>query len=157
MLPPHQNASFFSTTLLIEREPFDFLNLYIPTNPFNALANNVVPAVVLFSVVVGVALIGVNDKAPLLDVLGVARRAVAKTTDFVMALTPVGVFAIAAVVAGTLDFDDIRRTAGLSGELRRDIAVAQPLGVTRAGCRVDSRFPIGRCSVEAVTRSLWRS
>ena len=109
MLPPHQNASFFSTTLLIEREPFDFLNLYIPTNPFNALANNVVPAVVLFSVVVGVALIGVNDKAPLLDVLGVARRAVAKTTDFVMALTPVGVFAIAAVVSGTLDFDDIRR------------------------------------------------
>ncbi len=109
MLPPHQNASFFSTTLLIEREPFDFLNLYIPTNPFNSLANNVVPAVVLFSVVVGVALIGVNDKAPLLDVLGVARRAVAKTTDFVMALTPVGVFAIAAVVAGTLDFDDLRR------------------------------------------------
>ena len=109
MLPPHQSSSFFSTTLLIEREPFDFLNLYIPTNPFNSLANNVVPAVVLFSVVVGVALIGVNDKAPLLAVLGVVRRAVAKTTSFVMALTPVGVFAIAAVVAGTLDFDDIER------------------------------------------------
>jgi Na+/H+-dicarboxylate symporter/ABC-type amino acid transport substrate-binding protein len=109
MLPPHQNASFFSTTLLIEREPFDFLNLYIPTNPFNSLANNVVPAVVLFSVIIGVALIGINDKAPLLAVLGVVRRAVAKTTGFVMALTPVGVFAIAAVVAGTLDFDDIRR------------------------------------------------
>src|ERR1051325_8492796 len=35
MFPPNQNASFFSTTLLQEREPFDFLTLYIPTNPFN--------------------------------------------------------------------------------------------------------------------------
>jgi Na+/H+-dicarboxylate symporter len=63
MLPPHQSASFFSTTLLEEREPFDFLNLYIPTNPFHSLANNIVPAVVLFSVVVGIALIGIPDKA----------------------------------------------------------------------------------------------
>ena len=67
MFPPNQNASFFSTTLLQEREPFDFLNLYIPTNPFYSLANNVVPAVVLFSIVVGAALIGVPDKGPLLD------------------------------------------------------------------------------------------
>src|SRR5438874_7458806 len=69
MFPSNLSASFFSTTLIQEREPFDFLNLYIPTNPFHALANNVVPAVVLFSVVVGVALIGIPDKAPLLVVL----------------------------------------------------------------------------------------
>src|SRR6185436_13576140 len=35
MFPPVQNASFFSTALVEERENFDFLNLYIPTNPFN--------------------------------------------------------------------------------------------------------------------------
>jgi Na+/H+-dicarboxylate symporter/ABC-type amino acid transport substrate-binding protein len=109
MFPPNQNASFFSTTLLQEREPFDFLTLYIPTNPFNALANNIVPAVVLFSVIVGVALIGVPDKAPLLAVLAVAGRAVAKATDFIVALTPYGVFAIAAVVAGTLKIEELRR------------------------------------------------
>jgi len=109
MFPPHQSASFFSTTLLAEREPFDFLNLYIPTNPFHSLANNIVPAVVLFSVVVGVALIGIPDKAVLLGVLGVAGRAVSKATNFVLALTPYGVFAIAAVVAGTLSFDELQR------------------------------------------------
>ena len=43
MFPPNQSASFFSTTLIQDREPFDFLNLYIPTNPFYSLANNVVP------------------------------------------------------------------------------------------------------------------
>lgn len=109
MFPPNQSASFFSTTLLQEREPFDFLELYIPTNPFYSLANSVVPAVVLFSLFVGVALIGVEDKAPLLAVLGVAGRAVSKATDFVLALTPYGVFAISAVVAGTLRLDELAR------------------------------------------------
>jgi Na+/H+-dicarboxylate symporter/ABC-type amino acid transport substrate-binding protein len=109
MFPPNQNASFFSTTMLQEREAFDVLNLYIPTNPFNSLANNVVPAVVLFSIVVGVALIGVADKAPLLRVLGIASLAVSKATGFVIALTPIGVFAIAAVVAGTLGLEELQR------------------------------------------------
>src|SRR5688572_27213852 len=54
--PRTQNASFFSTTLVETREPFDFINLYIPSNPFQSLANNIVPAVVLFSVLVGLAL-----------------------------------------------------------------------------------------------------
>ena len=76
MFPPLQTASFFSTTLLETREPFDLVGLYIPSNPFNSLANNVVPAVVLFSVVLGVALIGVPEKARLLDVLGVISTAV---------------------------------------------------------------------------------
>ena len=49
MFPPHQGGSFRSQMLLAEREPFDFLNLHIPTNPFYSLANNIVPAVVLFS------------------------------------------------------------------------------------------------------------
>ena len=109
MFPPAQNASFFSTTLLQERESFDFLNLYIPTNPFNSLANNIVPAVVLFSIVVGVGLIAVPRKARLLDVLAVASDAISRATHFVVALTPIGVFAIGAVVAGTLSIEDLAR------------------------------------------------
>ena len=47
---PHvQNASFFSSSLVERRTAFNFIDLYIPANPFNSLANNVVPAVVLFS------------------------------------------------------------------------------------------------------------
>jgi len=109
MFPPNQNASFFSTSLIQEREGFDFLSLYIPTNPFFSLANNVVPAVVLFSIVVGIALIGVKDKAALLAVLATAGQAVSKATSFIVALTPIGVFAIAAVVAGTLSVEELGR------------------------------------------------
>jgi proton glutamate symport protein len=107
--PSGETASFFSTTLLEEREPFDLVNLYIPSNPFNSLANNVVPAVVLFSVVLGIALITVPKKAALLDALGVANEAVAKATRFIVSLTPYGMFAIAAVAAGTLALEDIER------------------------------------------------
>jgi proton glutamate symport protein len=107
--PAGETASFFSTTLLEEREPFDLVNLYIPANPFNSLANNVVPAVVLFSVVLGIALIGVQKKAALLDALAVANEAVAKATRFIVSLTPYGMFAIAAVAAGTLALEDIER------------------------------------------------
>ena len=109
MFPPHESASFFSTTLIQDNEPFDFVNLYIPTNPFNSLANNIVPAVVLFSLIVGAALTTVPDKARLLDVLAVLGSAVSKATHFVVALTPYGVFAIAAVVAGTLSLDELER------------------------------------------------
>jgi len=109
MFPPNRNASFFSKSLIQEREPFDFLSLYIPTNPFFSLANNVVPAVVLFSIVVGIALIGGRDKTALLAVLATAGQAVARATSFIVALTPIGVFAIAAVVAGTLSVDELGR------------------------------------------------
>src|SRR3954468_10427099 len=105
--PPAETASFFSTTLIEKRPAFDFVNLYIPANPFNALANNIVPAVVLFSVVIGTALINIPDKARLLDVLAVVSSAVVKATHFIIALTPYGVFAIAAVVAGTLSLAEL--------------------------------------------------
>jgi Na+/H+-dicarboxylate symporter/ABC-type amino acid transport substrate-binding protein len=109
MFPPLETASFFSTTLTEEREPFDLVNLYIPANPFNSLANNVVPAVVLFSVIVGIGLITVPRKEVLLDALGVVNAAVGKATRFIVSLTPYGIFAIGAVAAGTLAVEDVER------------------------------------------------
>ena len=107
--PSVENASFFSTALVERRAPFDFIGLYIPANPFYSLANNVVPAVVLFSVLVGVALIGVERKRTLLEVLQVATDAVSRATRFVSRLTPFGLFAIAATAAGTMNVEQLGR------------------------------------------------
>jgi Na+/H+-dicarboxylate symporter/ABC-type amino acid transport substrate-binding protein len=107
--PDVQNASFFSTTLVERRPPFNFVDLYIPSNPFYSLANNIVPAVVLFSVVLGVALIPVERKQVLLDVLDVTGNALARATRFVVKLTPYGLFAIAATAAGTLSLEQLGR------------------------------------------------
>ena len=99
------NASFFSSSL-VERPPdFNVIDLYIPANPFNALANNVVPAVVLFSLILGIPLIGVERRERLLDVLQVARDAISAATRFVTRLTPYGLFAIAATAPGTLSLE----------------------------------------------------
>ena len=107
--PRVENAAFFSTTLLERRPPFNFVDLYIPANPFNSLANNVVPAVVLFSIILGVAVIGLDRKAVLLDPLRVAGEALSRATHFVVGLTPYGIFAIAATAAGTISLEQIGR------------------------------------------------
>jgi Na+/H+-dicarboxylate symporter/ABC-type amino acid transport substrate-binding protein len=107
--PKWKTASFFSTSQLQKPEPFDFLGLYIPTNPFYSLANNVVPAVVLFSVVVGVALIGVQDKERVLAPLHAFAHTIGEVNHFVVKLTPIGLFAIGASLAGTLRLDELER------------------------------------------------
>jgi Na+/H+-dicarboxylate symporter len=107
--PAIETASFFSAALVERRPPFDFVDLFIPSNPFYALSNNVVPAVVLFSVFVGVALIGVERKQTALDVFGVAKDALSRATKFVVSLTPYGIFAIAANTAGTLNLEQVAR------------------------------------------------
>ena len=103
MFPRVESASFFSTTLLDDETPFDLIGLYVPSNPFYALANNIVPAVVLFSALLGIALMAVPDKQAVLGVIQVLNTAVARVARFIVALTPYGLFAIAAVTAGTLD------------------------------------------------------
>jgi Na+/H+-dicarboxylate symporter/ABC-type amino acid transport substrate-binding protein len=107
--PEIETASFFSTTLVERRQPFNFIDIFIPSNPFNSLANNIVPAVVLFSVFLGIALIGVERKQILLDVLAVAKEGLSNATKFIVTLTPYGIFAIAANTAGTLNLEQLGR------------------------------------------------
>jgi Na+/H+-dicarboxylate symporter len=107
--PAIETASFFSTTQVASPAPVDFLGLYIPANPFHSLANNVVPAVVLFSIALGVALIGMQGKELLVQTLDTLGDALLRVTDFVVRLTPIGVFAIAASAAGTMTVDEFER------------------------------------------------
>jgi Na+/H+-dicarboxylate symporter len=105
--PEWETASFFSTSLVEPRSEIDFVQLYIPANPFNALASNVVPSVVLFSVALALALMRVEGKQGLMHALSATADALGKITSFVVRLAPFGVFAIAANAAGTLDVADV--------------------------------------------------
>src|SRR6185503_15462914 len=80
--PQIQTASFFSTTLVEDRPGVDLVSLYVPSNPFNSLANSVVPAVVLFSIVLGAALMGAPRKERLLETLAVIEDALARANRF---------------------------------------------------------------------------
>ena len=107
--PVVERGSFFSSTMVQPRAEFDPVALYIPENPFHSLANNVVPAVVLFSICLGVALIGVERKQGLLDLLEVVCQALTRISTFVVRLTPYGIFAISAAAAGTMTLEELGR------------------------------------------------
>lgn len=103
------NSSFFSSAVYLPQQELSLLEIMVPSNPFNAMANNAVPAVVLFSIILGAALIGVPDKRRLVAQLQVAEKMISRVTHFVLALTPIGIFAITAVAAGTLSLDTLSK------------------------------------------------
>ncbi len=107
--PDWKSSSFFSQGLTQPKESIDFVTLYIPANPFHALANNLVPAVVLFCISIGLALIGIKGKKRLMEDMDVLMEALTRVTNFVVRLTPLGVFAITASAAGTMGLAELRR------------------------------------------------
>jgi len=76
--------------------------LLIPSNPFAALRNNYVPAVVIFAVVYGIAFQSVEQKETLLEIFEAVKTASVKIWSWVVSLAPFGVFALLASTAGTL-------------------------------------------------------
>jgi hypothetical protein len=67
--PDWEAANYFSSSLVSSSASVDFVSLYISANPFESLANTVVPAIVLFSIVMGVAVMRSEKKGPLLELL----------------------------------------------------------------------------------------
>lgn len=107
--PEREAGAFFSTSLVETTDDIDFLDLLVPSNPFAALANSVVPAIVLFCILLGVGLMGVEKKDALLAVLDALDEGLNRVNKLVIRLTPVGVFAIAANTAGTMTLEEISR------------------------------------------------
>nr|WP_239492659.1 cation:dicarboxylase symporter family transporter [Luteitalea sp. TBR-22] len=89
----------------------DWLDLYIPSNLFHALANNLIPAVVLFGVLAGLALGQLHSerKVILLQVLGAFNETMAGVSRMILTLTPYGLFASVAVTAGEFRPDQLLR------------------------------------------------
>jgi len=108
VFPAIEAGSFFSASL-VEIAQVDFIDLYIPVNPFSALARTVVPAAAVFSVAFGVALIGVENKKSLIDILMAISKTLSRIAMMVVKVTPIGVFAIAANAAGTMTIEEFGR------------------------------------------------
>ena len=107
--PEYDSASFFSNALVEPHQQFSLTELYFTSNPFESLAQNIVPAVVLFSCMIGIGLIGLKGKEKLLEPLRIGNEAIVRITNFVISLTPYGVFAIGCSTAGTMQPDTFFR------------------------------------------------
>jgi Na+/H+-dicarboxylate symporter len=108
-LPEFGSAAFFSTSLVEPREQVDLVSMFIPANPFDSFARNVVPAVVLFCILVGVALMGLRGTEQLLNDLDLLARAFNRMNGMIIRLTPLGIFAIAASTSGTMTLAEVGR------------------------------------------------
>jgi Na+/H+-dicarboxylate symporter len=107
--PEWQSASFFSSSLIEAPRVLDLVALYIPSNPFGSMANNVVPATVLFSILLGIGLSGIKGNEGLLRGLDVLAQGLNRINKIVVQLTPYGAFAIASGVAGSIEFAQISK------------------------------------------------
>ena len=110
--PDWETGSFFSSRFTEEPPLHDWQQLFIPANPFRALANNSIPAVVVFSMGLGIALMTVPNKSRLLEPLDIALDALSELNKLVVKLTPVGMFAIVAHTAGTIHLNQFSLIQG---------------------------------------------
>ncbi|MDD5556579.1 MAG: cation:dicarboxylase symporter family transporter [bacterium] len=105
--PPRPASSLFSAGEVAAAEEVSLVDTFIPANPFRALADGVLPAIVLFSIFLGAALIGSGNKEALLAVLGVLSDALSRVMGFLMRIAPFGIFAVTAHAAGTLSLETL--------------------------------------------------
>lgn len=110
--PMWETGSFYSSSFNEAPPSQDWLELFIPSNPFSSLANNAIPAVVVFSLGLGVAIMALPNKSLLLDPLDVAVDALGRLNKLVVRMTPVGMFAIVAYTAGTINLDQLSLIQG---------------------------------------------
>lgn len=108
-LPEWSAGAFFRHSIVAPQKSLDLLTLYIPSNPFEAMAKNVVPSVVLFSIFLGIGLSGIKNKESLLKNLDVLGEGLNHINKMIVKLTPYGVFAIAAYNSGNMTVGEIQR------------------------------------------------
>ena len=90
---------------------FDWAS-YIPANPFESLSAGLIPAIVIFSLCVGIALIGVSRKQGFLDGLAFMDGLLGRINHaIILYASPVGVFAVVASAVGTMEVDVFKGVA----------------------------------------------
>ena len=107
--PNWPSASFFSESLVEPPKQINFVELFLPSNPFSAMANTIIPSIVTFSIAVGISLIVVEQKQIVIEVMEKLSESLLIITRTIAKLSPYGVFAIAANAAGTLRLEDFGR------------------------------------------------
>ncbi|MCL1048737.1 cation:dicarboxylase symporter family transporter [Shewanella abyssi] len=107
--PDWQAGEFFSLTALQDPNSINLLDIYIPSNPFFSLSNSYIPAIVLFCVATGIALISIDNKESLMRPMQLLGESFNKVTQSIVKLMPIGIFAMTAATAGTMDFEEFQK------------------------------------------------
>ncbi len=94
-----------------ETPKLNFAELLIPDNVFYALANNIIPAVVIFSLLIGIALMFIKEKDVMMRGLQNLVEALTRITSWIARITPIGTFLIIANQVGTAQFSTVKQVS----------------------------------------------
>ncbi|MEH6527591.1 MAG: cation:dicarboxylase symporter family transporter [Sneathiella sp.] len=97
--------SYLNATIVQNKDAL--LDLLIPVNPFFDLVNNNIPAIVIFSIIYGIAIQRIEKKETFLDVLNLIKKASITIWEWVVTLAPFAVFALFADSFGTLNLETL--------------------------------------------------
>ncbi len=89
----------------------NFAELLIPENIFYALSNNIVPAIVVFGLVLGIALMHLREKQALMSLLETMVDALTRITTWISRITPIGTFLIIAQQTGTIQLTTLKQVS----------------------------------------------
>ncbi len=103
--PNLEKAFFFSTQDLVGIDDFSIVDLFIPSNPFRALSEGLMPAIVIFCLSLGFALMVDKESKPILNSLNIFLAALTRITSALAKTFPIGVFVITAETTGTMTFE----------------------------------------------------
>lgn len=114
----------------------------VPLNPFQALAEGDILAVIFFSILVGVAILALREKAePVRQLFASGAEVILVITRLVMEAAPFGVFALIAWVTGTAGASVFAHVALLAAALITGCLI-QVLVVHGGLLRIAARLPV---------------
>ncbi|HBM16809.1 MAG TPA: hypothetical protein DD381_10770 [Lentisphaeria bacterium] len=101
--PDILRAKFFRPDYSVAKSSLDLFDIFIPANPFHAFANGYIPAIVIFSVLLGIAIIHESKKASLIEYSRIMASILKRTNDYIIKLLPLGVLIMSSYTFGTLN------------------------------------------------------
>ncbi|MGD0664842.1 MAG: cation:dicarboxylase symporter family transporter [Rhabdochlamydiaceae bacterium] len=106
---PTSKGITYSAFSTIKPSAINFADLLIPDNIFAALSHNLIPAVVVFGILVGISLMHIKEKQPFMGVLDTLVNSLTTITGWISRITPIGTFLIIADRVGTIQLDTVKQ------------------------------------------------
>ena len=106
---PKPHGASLTGHVLKDVPALNFAELLIPDNVFYDLSNNIVPAVVVFSLLIGISLMSLADKQTIMSSLQTLLESLTRITRWISKITPIGTFIIMANQIGSIEFYTIKQ------------------------------------------------
>lgn len=103
--PNHGGAFFPSVQNPVQEDNLSLVDLFIPSNPFQSLSYGLIPAIVVFCLLVGFSLTADKNSRSILRSLRVLQGALTRITGALSMTFPIGIFIITAETYGSLTIE----------------------------------------------------